>query len=345
MRRLFIYLVLGMLAIAAVKSMRSGPRPPRHYAVTRPRHEPAYETRQKARQAVVEARRAMEEAGHEVRQAWHEAREELGRAYREARDEIRQAYREIVADNDDDRLPLPPPTLTPGEDAVPAREDAEGLPVPIVPGTRVTQAEARPPAPPVPAVPAVPARLASQSQSSVSGPQVCENPQGCCEATSPTIQAMMRRTIPGDICATEDGARSDAEKVLREKVGEWLAPDVPASWTPPAGLVQAMIVESKVDPHVSQRGKEYGPTYVATLTADFSPRRRAELVDTYDRDLVKNRLATLGGSLGFLLICLAAVSGYIRADEATKGYYTNRLRMVAAAGVGAAGVIFYKMVA
>ena len=54
---------------------------------------------------------------------------------------------------------------------------------------------------------------------------------------------------------------------------------------------------------------------------------------------------TLGGALGFVLICLAAVSGYIRADEATKGYYTNRLRMLAAAGVGAAGVILYKMVA
>ena len=42
---------------------------------------------------------------------------------------------------------------------------------------------------------------------------------------------------------------------------------------------------------------------------------------------------------------LGAVSGYIRADEATKGYYTRRLRMLAAAGVGAAGVILYRMVA
>ena len=55
--------------------------------------------------------------------------------------------------------------------------------------------------------------------------------------------------------------------------------------------------------------------------------------------------STLGGALAFVLICLAAVSGYIRADEATKGYYTNRLRMLAAAGVGAAGVVIYRMVA
>ena len=81
------------------------------------------------------------------------------------------------------------------------------------------------------------------------------------------------------------------------------------------------------------------------MTADLSPRHRAELVDAYNHELVKHRLLTLGGSLGFVLICLAAVSGYIRADEATKGYYTNRLRMLAAAGVGAAGVIVYRMVA
>ena len=56
-------------------------------------------------------------------------------------------------------------------------------------------------------------------------------------------------------------------------------------------------------------------------------------------------MAALGGTLAFVLICLGAVSGYIRADEATKGYYTNRLRMLAAAGVGAAGVFIYQMVA
>ena len=50
----------------------------------------------------------------------------------------------------------------------------------------------------------------------------------------------------------------------------------------------------------------------------------------------------LGGGLGFALTCLAAVAGFIRADEATKGYYTNRLRLLAAAGVGAAGVAIYQ---
>ena len=43
-------------------------------------------------------------------------------------------------------------------------------------------------------------------------------------------------------------------------------------------------------------------------------------------------------------MCLAACSGYIRADEATKGYYTNRLRMLVAAAVGAGSVLIYQIV-
>jgi hypothetical protein len=101
-----------------------------------------------------------------------------------------------------------------------------------------------------------------------------------------------------------------------------------------------MVLETRIGQHV----KDYGTLYVAELTVDSSPRRRASLVAAYNREIVGRRMVTLGGTLAFVLIFLAAVSGYIRADEATKGYYTNRLRMLAAAGVGAAGMIIYHMI-
>jgi hypothetical protein len=96
---------------------------------------------------------------------------------------------------------------------------------------------------------------------------------------------------------------------------------------------------------MKEQVKDYGTIYVAELTLDTSPERRATFVNLYTRELVTRRMVTLGGVLTFVLICLGAVSGYIRADEATKGYYTNRLRLLAAAGVGAAGVLIYQMVA
>src|SRR5262249_19324783 len=133
---------------------------------------------------------------------------------------------------------------------------------------------------------------------------------------------------------------------LRESVVQWLGPEVPRSWSPPVRLLEAMILNTRTEEIVRESGfsKDLGPFYVAKLSADFSPQRKAAFVELYNHELVQYRLTRLGAALAFILICLAALSGYIRADEATKGYYTNRLRMLAAAGVGAGGAILYNMV-
>lgn len=373
MKRLFFYVFLAILVIWSIRTMRGRHEPYPRQVTQWPgssgrdareaasRRELAAEARHQAEQAVAQARRAMEEAGHEARHAWQEAKAELRQAYADARDEIRQAYHDAVAQGGGRRPTLPPP---PAPSVVPPREEADGLPVPIVPGTRVTDAEARPPVA-SPEVPRTTARLAAQTGPATGPTAACEDgATPCCENTMAAAKAENYRTISGDICANEDRARTDARKALRLAVAEWLDPDVPApgpirasrtdgraigsisnSWTPPERLLDSLIVQTKIDPYISKTVKEDGPLYIARLTADFSPRHRAELVDAYNRELVQHRLFALGGSLGFVLICLAAVSGYIRADEATKGYYTNRLRLLAAAGVGATGVIVYRLIA
>ena len=129
---------------------------------------------------------------------------------------------------------------------------------------------------------------------------------------------------------------------MQDKLANWLDPEVPHSWTPPDALLDAMVIG---EPRVKAIEKPYGEVFEATLTVDISPQRRTALIEVYNS--TTGRAATcsvLGATLAFILICLAAISGYIRADEATKGYYTNRLRMLAAAGVGASGVILYHMV-
>ncbi len=63
----------------------------------------------------------------------------------------------------------------------------------------------------------------------------------------------------------------------------------------------------------------------------------------YRQDLATQRMQRLGGGLALALAALAVLSTYIKADEATKGYYTNRLRLVAAAGLGVAGVVAYRL--
>ena len=147
------------------------------------------------------------------------------------------------------------------------------------------------------------------------------------------------RSVEGQISATEERAANDAFVALQHAVREWLDPEVPRSWTPPAQLLRAMVLKTEI----KRVPRDYGTMYVAELSYDSAPSRRSSLIDTYNRELVRHRLTVLGGTLTFILISLGAISGYIRADEATKGYYTNRLRMLAAAGVGAAGAIIYML--
>jgi hypothetical protein len=203
------------------------------------------------------------------------------------------------------------------------REAAEGLPVPIVPGTRVTEAEILPPK-------RVEARRPTRRRFDT---RVIPIPPGKDVSTV--------RTIAGRLSATVDRARNDARLQLEREVTEWLAPEVPTRWKPPAHLISQMIRKTEDHPIV----KDYGTVYETTLNADFSPEFRGEILAAFHREVVARRLAILGGSLGFILACLAALAGYIRADEATRGYYTHWLRVAAAAGVGASGVLIYQILA
>jgi hypothetical protein len=299
MKRLFLMIVLVMLVYMVAKSHRRMPRPPVappvHWAGVRHRHDGDAGNRFAAK-----------------------VRAEAQQAIDELRDEVRQAF-----DGSDDSWSRPNPPL----------EAADDLPVPIVPGTRVTVAQTRPPAPPVPpARPAPRARRAALAAPAVPAPKVA----------APVAPSQTEtRIIQGQISATEERAKADARNALRYEIADWLQSDISGSWTPPSRLIDAMIAETRINPVV----KDYGTLYVAEFKVNFSPERRKAFVQVYNREQVRERLVALGGILGFVLICLAAISGYIRTDEATKGYYTNRLRMLTAAGVGAAGVLIYQMLA
>src|SRR5206468_1621904 len=82
--------------------------------------------------------------------------------------------------------------------------------------------------------------------------------------------------------------------------------------------------------------------YRAGQQVDFSPARKARIIAAYRKDLATRRMQGMGGGLALALALLAVMSGYIRADEATRGYYTNRLRLAAVAGLGIAGVAAYR---
>ena len=188
----------------------------------------------------------------------------------EARGEVHQAFDELrVSLNSDDEQssPVPPvPPLSPE-----ASEEAEGLPVPIVPGTRVTEASASPPTP---------------------------RRQGTKAASSAVLARSSKSTVTGRLSATGERAVADARHILRDNVADWLEPEVPRSWAVSERMLDAMVVEK---PHVKSIEKSYGEVFEATLTVDKSPQRRTSLIAVYNRQLVERRLAGLGACAGIYL--------------------------------------------
>jgi hypothetical protein len=154
--------------------------------------------------------------------------------------------------------------------------------------------------------------------------------------------------IKGGLAITRERADRDALRKFDQVVADWLARDgVPRDWTIPEALRTRLIRAKHVEPVLrDDMGPElddYKVWFEAAYQADFTPALKAEILAAHDRDVVRGRLGVLAGLVGFLLACLAALAGYIRMDEATKGYYTSPLRLVAAAGVGAAGVLIYQL--
>lgn len=219
------------------------------------------------------------------------------------------------------------------EDRPGPRELVDEIPVPIVPGTRVINAAIEPPTAPEP--PERPERAERPRRSGRRGHEAKPVPVKTVAVTNISVP----RSIAGRLSATETRAKADARLQLDREVAEWLVPEIPPSWKAPDDLVNQLVTKI----HVKPIAKDYGTVYEATLDVNLSSQHRATFLEAYYNDVVRHRLASLGALLGFILTCLAALAGYIRADEATKGYYTNGLRAVAAAGVGAAGVLLYQL--
>jgi len=171
------------------------------------------------------------------------------------------------------------------------------------------------------------------------------------------------RVLIGRLSASEDRARQDLRKTLEREVADWTAADVPPTWKLPAAEVDALMQGAFVQPVTRNFKPAVGDAipeaaspatpeipglddlytlYRAGQKVDFSASRKARYVEMYRHELASQRMQRLGGGLAMALACLAVLTGYIRADEATRGYYSNRLRLASLAGLGAAGAAAYR---
>lgn len=149
------------------------------------------------------------------------------------------------------------------------------------------------------------------------------------------------QVISSDLMANEDRALANLRQQIDAAVADWLAEaGIPRTWQAPRPLVDRLILKRPQVVLAAQR--DYGDLYQAEVPVAFQRATKARIVSAYRQDLRSQRLAQLGAVFAFILACLAILAGYIRTDEATRGYYTNHLRFLAAGALGAAGVVLYQ---
>lgn len=173
--------------------------------------------------------------------------------------------------------------------------------------------------------------------------QECELAMGEAREDSDESRASGITLVKSDLKYTEDRALNDLNAKITTAISSWLAEaGVPSDWRLPQGLVKQTI---RGTPEVTDEEREsIGTMYLASVPLELSRPRKEQFLQEYHRHVAGQRIGILGGGLAFVLTVLAVGVGYVRTDEVTKGYYTNRLRMLAAAGIGAAGVVLYQWV-
>jgi hypothetical protein len=139
---------------------------------------------------------------------------------------------------------------------------------------------------------------------------------------------------------TGDAARQAALKKAREKVLDYLArQNPPVRWQPDADWVQNLVEggqpkQVEVDDPVL--GKK---VYEQTYRVELGHKQYREALEKDRQEIVVERQLLLARILAGIIALLVAVIGYLRLDEATKGYYTLWLRLGALTLVGGVAAV------
>jgi hypothetical protein len=136
---------------------------------------------------------------------------------------------------------------------------------------------------------------------------------------------------------TPDDAEIEALKDARRKILGHLAEEgVFLSWEPSLNDIRGLVREWKPmgKRHVEALGREVEEV---KLHVELAPQDYRKFLENDRQVRAQSRMKVLGKGLAGLVAILAAVAGYFRLEEATKGYYTAWLRLVTLGLVAAIG--------
>ena len=202
-------------------------------------------------------------------------------------------------------------------------------------------ADAQPVKPPPPSkVPGTPGKPAGQDGFGKPGPSPAPRPELPATPQTAAPEVLFSETVEIGGQVTAEDARQLGYKAARTAVLSFLRQqNPPISWLPPLEFVkQNLVSERSLKTKQEENGQE---TYVVTLDVKVTDKDLQEMVEKDRQVSMEAREWLVAKVLGGLLALLVAVAGYFRLEEATRGYYTNWLRLGALGLLAATGVTLW----
>ncbi len=131
-----------------------------------------------------------------------------------------------------------------------------------------------------------------------------------------------------DECDIEQAKALD--DALHRYVRLFLGEDGAQTFQVPGLYVRRHIVRTQIEEH---RETSVGPMIYRHILLAFGPAEQQHIEEIYKQSLVARRLRFAGIGAAGLFGLLATVFGYLKLDTLSRGYYTGRLRLGAAAAI------------
>lgn len=145
-------------------------------------------------------------------------------------------------------------------------------------------------------------------------------------------------TVEGAWMSNKADAVEDALVQAQLKVAGYLrAQNPPVEWTPSLSYIQTHLVKTQPWKEETKDFDQIGRMYRVQLEVEVTQPELTKMVQLGREFRIQQRMFLLAKVLVGLVVLLTAVSGYLRLDEYTKGYYTGWLRLAALGFVAAAG--------
>jgi hypothetical protein len=128
-----------------------------------------------------------------------------------------------------------------------------------------------------------------------------------------------------------DDTDEGAEQAALRDVQEWVAKDLRLGWAPPAEYLRAKGMVRVGEPTTAENLKDLSRTVKRVhVTLLITRPQLEEMQDRGRQEVRQHRQAVLFRVLAGLVVLLLVLGGYLRLEEATRGYYTGLLRITAA---------------